>query len=138
MTACTKAPVPAPQTSAETQSPTGLESIPDADHSKYPSISDLSGWKNPYLVIREDGIGLVDLSNREIRLLKQEEVQAELVSLPSDAWPYGRVVLVSQAISANPSEQTKNHLRENRGLLMGTLKELKVQVQEAPQGLRGN
>lgn len=126
---CSKPPQPE---SAETPQPTGLESIPAPDPSKYPNFSDMTAWKNPYLVVREDGIGFVDLSNREIHVLKQEEIPAELVALPSSAWPYGRVVLVAQAAPKNPSEQTKADLRKNRALLLGTLKELDVQVREAP------
>jgi hypothetical protein len=92
----------------------------------------MTGWKNPYLVVREDGIGYVDLSNREIHILKPEEVPAELASLASSAWPYGRVVLVAQAVPKNPTDQTKAELRKNRALLLGTLKELDVQYREAP------
>jgi hypothetical protein len=128
---CSKPPQ-APAEQAETPEPTGLESIPAPDPSKYPNFSDMTAWKNPYLVVREDGIGFVDLSNREIHVLKQEEIPAELVALPSSAWPYGRVVLVAQAAPKNPSEQTKADLRKNRALLLGTLKELDVQVREAP------
>lgn len=102
------------------------------DPSKYPSISDMSGWKNPYLVVRDDGVGIVDLSNRELHMLKPEEIPAELVSLPSSAWPYGRVVLVAQAVPKSPSDQTKADLRKNRALLLGTLKELDVQYRETP------
>jgi hypothetical protein len=126
---CSKPPQPE---TTETPQPTGLESIPAPDPSKYPSVSDLTGWKNPYLVVREDGIGFVDLSNREIHVLTQEEIPAELVALPSSAWPYGRVVLISQTAPKNPSEQAKADLRKNRALLLGTLKELDVQVREAP------
>jgi hypothetical protein len=127
--ACSK---PQQPETADTPKPTGLESIPVPDSSKFPAVGNMRDWKNPYFVVREDGIGLVDLSNREIRLLKQEEVPAELVSLPSSAWPYGRVVLISQAVPANLSAQSKEELRKNRGLLLGTLKELDVQVSEAP------
>lgn len=123
---------PAPPPEAQAHRPTGLESIPPADPSKYPAVSHLADWKNPYLVVREDGIGFVDLSNREIHMLKPEEIPAELVSLPSTAWPYGRVVLVAQAVPKNPSEQTKADLRKNRGLLLGTLHELDVEFYEAP------
>ena len=129
LVACSKPPQPE---TTETPQPTGLESIPAPDPSKYPNFSDMTAWKNPYLVVREDGIGFVDLSNREIHVLKQEEIPAELVALPSSAWPYGRVVLVAQAAPKNPSEQTKADLRKNRALLLGTLKELDVQVREAP------
>ena len=129
LVACSK-PQSAPV--AETPKTTGLESIPAPDHSKFPSFRDMSGWKNPYLVVREDGIGRVDLANHEVHMLKMEEVPAELVSLPSNAWPYGRVVLIAQAIPKDPSDQTKAELRKNRALLLGTLKELDVQFQEAP------
>jgi hypothetical protein len=130
LVACAKPPQPAPV--AEARHETGLERIPEPDPSKYPSITDMRGWKNPYLVVREDGVGIVDLSNREIHILKQEEIPAELVSLPSDAWPYGRVVLVAQAVPKNPGEETKANLRKNRALLLGTLKELNVPFREAP------
>jgi hypothetical protein len=131
--ACSKPPQTGTETqTTETRQPTGLESIPAPDPAKYPSFNDMSGWKNPYLVVREDGIGFVDLSNREIHVLKQEEIPAELVSLPSSAWPYGRVVLVAQAHPKDPTEQTKAKLRENRALLLGTLKELDVQFRETP------
>jgi len=134
LVACSKPPQPshAETQSTETRQPTGLESIPAADPAKYPPFSNMSGWKNPYLIVREDGIGFVDLSNREIHILKLEEIPAELVSLPSSAWPYGRVVLVAQAVPKNPSEQTKAELRKNRALLLGTLKELDVQYRETP------
>jgi len=117
---------------AEIRQPTGLESIPAPDPSKYPPFTNMGGWKNPYFVVREDGIGLVDLSNREIHLLKPEEIPAELVSLPASAWPYGRVVLVTEAVPKNPTQETKTDLRKNRALLLGTLQQLDVQVREAP------
>jgi hypothetical protein len=129
LAACSK---PAEAPTAETAQPTGLESIPAPDPAKYPPVSKMSGWQNPYLVVREDGIGFVDLSNREVHILKVEEIPAELVSLPSSAWPYGRVVMVAQAAPKNPTDQTKADLRKNRALLLGTLKELDVQFQEAP------
>jgi hypothetical protein len=134
LVACSKPPQPPP---AETQAtempqPTGLERIPAPDATKYPPFSNMTGWRNPYLVVREDGIGFVDLSNREIHILKPEEIPAELVALPTDAWPYGRVVLVAQAVPKNPTEEAKADLRKNRALLLGTLKELDVQFREAP------
>ncbi len=129
LVSCSKPPQAEP---TETQRVTGLESIPAADPAKYPPFSNMSGWKNPYLIVRDDGIGFLDLANREIHLLKPEEVQAELVALPSSAWPYGRVVLVAEAVPKAPSEQTKADVRKNRALLLGTLKELDVQYREAP------
>jgi hypothetical protein len=131
--ACSKpAPAPEAETRTPTPTPTGLESIPAPDPSKYPPLRNMGGWQNPYLVVRADGIGFVDMSNRELHILKVEEIPAELVSLPSSAWPYGRVVLMTQAIPKDASDQSKADLRKNRALLIGTLKELDVQFQEAP------
>ena len=129
LVACSKPP----QTRvAEQRQPTGLERIPMPDPTKYPPFSNMSGWKNPYLIVREDGIGFLDLSNREVHILTPEEIPAELVALPSSAWPYGRVVLVAQAVPKDPSPEIKADLRKNRALLLGTLKELDVQYREAP------
>jgi len=132
LVACSKPPEAAPDASTEAPKATGLEAIPAPDPSKYPSFHDMSDWKNPYLVVREDGIGLVDLSNHEVRILKPEEIPAELVSLPSSAWPYGRVVLVAEAAPKTPTDPAKAEVRKNRALLVGTLKELDIQVREAP------
>lgn len=130
--ACSKPPEAASGSAAEAPKTTGLESIPAPDPSKYPPYRDMSDWKNPYFVVRDDGIGFVDLSNHEVHILKPEEVPAQLVSLPSSAWPYGRVVLVTEAVPKIPSDQAKAEVRKNRGLLAGTLKELDVKIQEAP------
>jgi hypothetical protein len=89
-------------------------------------------WKNPYFVVRDDGIGFVDLANHEVHILTPEQIPAELVSLPSSAWPYGRVVLVTEATPKIPTDQAKADVRKNRGLLAGTLKELDVEIREFP------
>ena len=111
---------------------TGLEDIPAPDPAKFPKFEDMSSWKNPYFVVREDGIGRVDLENHEVHILTPEQVPAELASLGSDAWPYGRVVLVTEAIPKNASNETKAQLRKNRALLAGTLKEIEIQMKEFP------
>jgi hypothetical protein len=129
--ACSK-PQHAADAAASEHKETGLERIPDADPAKFPKFEDLSGWQNPYFVVREDGVGLVDLANHEVHILTPEQIPAELATLPLSAWPYGRVVLVTQATPKNPSDQAKAELRKNRALLAGTLKELGVQIQEAP------
>ncbi len=123
---------PAPSEPGRTSQPISLEFIPAPDPSKYPVVRDMVHWQNPYLVVREDGIGLVDLANSEIHMLKPEEVPGRLVSLPSSAWPYGRVVLVVESVPKDPTEQTKADVRKNRALLLGTLKELDVRYRETP------
>ncbi len=109
-----------------------MESIPAPDPSKYPKFLDMSSWKNPYFVVREDGIGLVDLENHEVHILTPEQIPAELASLDSKAWPYGRVVLVTEAAARNPTNEAKAEVRKNRALLAGTLKELEITMREFP------
>jgi len=92
----------------------------------------MARWQNPYFVVRDDGIGFVDLSNHEIHMLTADQIPAELVSLPPSAWPYGRVVLVAQAVPKNPTKEAKADLRKYRALLLGTLQQLDVQFREAP------
>ncbi len=132
LVACSK-PADGPSSAtSETASSRALESIPPADPAKYPKSRDLTGWQNPHLVVREDGIGLVDLANDEIRILHPDQVPAELGALPPSAWPYGRVVLVTEATAKIPTDQAKAEIRKNRGLLAGTLKELDVEIREVP------
>jgi hypothetical protein len=129
---CSKSSNPASNAESSPPKQTGLESIPLADPSKFPKYESMSDWKNPYFVVRDDGIGLVDLSNHEVHILTPEQIPAELASLGSSAWPYGRVVLVTQAALKAPTDQAKAELRKNRALLVGTLKDLDVQMKEFP------
>lgn len=67
--------------------------IPSADPAKYESIREGSDWRNPYLVIRPDGVELSagsPVSQR--RIVSTDELARTLASLPLSAWPYGRVV----------------------------------------------
>ena len=132
LAACSK-PAKAPANAVqEAPMRTGLEDIPAPDPSKFPKFEDMSDWKNPYFVVRADGIGRVDLENHEIHMLTPEQIPAELSSLGSDAWPYGRVVLVTEAIPKDASPETKAQVRKNRALLAGTLKEIEIQMREFP------
>ncbi|MDT4965940.1 MAG: hypothetical protein QOJ64_677 [Acidobacteriota bacterium] len=74
--------------------PISLDSaIPSADPAKYESVRDGSDWRNPYLVIRPDGVELFagsPVSQR--RIVSTDELARTLAKLPLSAWPYGRVV----------------------------------------------
>jgi hypothetical protein len=132
LVACAKPPGAGPKAATQATKPTVLDSVPFPDPAKYSSLRDLKGWQNPYLIVRDDGIGLVDLSNHEVHILKPDEVPTELTALPSSAWPYGRVVLLSEAVPRIPTDQAKAEVRKNRGLLAGTLKQMNIQIREAP------
>ena len=114
---------PAPDSAAQ------LQSIPAASREKYETVAK-KDWPNPHLIVRQDGIGLVDLANNEIHILKPNDVGAALAQLPPTAWPFGRVVGVEQ--KSGSSDQEKANLRATRALLVGTLQDLKVEVYWIP------
>lgn len=117
----------APKTADST---TLLQRIPASDPSKQCQPRASRGWPNPFLVIREDGIGLVDRSNNEERILKTSEVLDALAQLPLSAWPCGRVIAVQDQGLA--SEPQRIAIRRNRGILVGTMAELNITIVWAP------
>ena len=66
----------------------------------------MKAWRNPYLIIRVDGVGLLDVSNNQQQIIDPDKLPDALAKLPASAWPYGRVVAI-QEISANTSDEDK-------------------------------
>ena len=129
-TAPPKTPDPAEQQSSATAK---LAQIPEADPAKYDKPSELKAWRNPYLMLRETGVGLVDPANDEIHILKPAEIGPALANLPTSAWPYGRVVAV-QENAAGSSESSKEAVqrRANRGEIAGELERLHLTIKWIP------
>jgi len=107
-----------------------LQQIPPAAQ-KYGETRDTKTWRNPYLIVKKDGIWLVDLQNNEERPLGSDHILDGLAALPSSAWPYGRVVAV-QEIGASGSDQDRVAVRRNRAILGGTLEHAKVLINWLP------
>jgi hypothetical protein len=108
-----------------------LQAIPAAVPEKYRKTNSRD-WRNPTLIVREDGIGLLDLANNEIHILKTEEVPGALADLPASSWPLGRVVVVQMKGAGGGNDEAKARIRKNRALLIGTLEGVKVSVNEVP------
>ena len=73
-----------------------IQAIPPASPEKYRGMRDMKGWRNPYLIVRADGVALLDPDDHVERVFKAEELTQELGKLPASAWPYGRVVAVTE------------------------------------------
>lgn len=127
---CSRPPAP-DQASVEAAAAARLEAIPAADPGKFESKLGLKNWRNPYVIIRADGLRLLDAANNEQRLVKPEELLNVLAQLPSSSWPYGRVVGVEQP-RAGASEQEEVEIRRLRGIVAGTLDEAKILVAWIP------
>jgi hypothetical protein len=127
--ACSKPPLAAE--SATSTPEAKIQQIPAADSQKYASMRDMKAWRNPYLIIRVDGVALLDAANNEQQMVPSEKLPDALAKLPASSWPYGRVVAI-QEVGASASEEDKARLRRNRALVAGTLESMHVLINWVP------
>jgi hypothetical protein len=115
LTACSNQPA------ARTPDPQEiLQAIPSADSAKYAHVRDMKSWRNPYLIVRTDGVALYDPADSAEILVKPEDVVAALARLPVSYWPYGRVV-AAQENAVRASEQDGVAIRRMKGIVGGEL-----------------
>jgi hypothetical protein len=131
LTSCAKPPSTPAQASASISPEARIQQIPPPDPQKYAALKDMKAWRNPYLIVRLDGVGLLDVSNNEQQIVDPDKLPEALAKLPASAWPYGRVVAI-QEISANASDQDHATLRKNRALVAGSLESMKVDINWVP------
>ncbi len=109
-----------------------LQSIPQADVAQYSRVQDMKKWKNPYLIVRADGVVLYDAADSAEILLKTDDLLATLAQLPATNWPYGRVVAAAEAV--RKSEEEAVAIRRNKGIVGGMLEGAHVAVKWVPVG----
>jgi len=107
-----------------------LQSISPADPAKYERITDMRKWPNPYMILRADGVAFFDTADSAEIQLKPDEILAMLARLPASAWPYGRVVAISE--NAVKSEQDAVALRRMKGIVGGILEGAHITVAWVP------
>lgn len=106
------------------------ERIPEADPKKYQGIRAAKDWRNPYLIVRADGIEIVGMTSDGSHIAV-ESLAAALESLPDSAWPYGLVVAIQgNGIVAGESDRAR--IDANQTLLLGLLNDLGVVVDAWP------
>ena len=128
---CSKPPSSPANTAAAIRPEIRIQQIPAADPQKYAGMRDMKAWRNPYLIIRPDGVGLLDPADNEQRLLKPDELLDTLAALPATAWPYGRVVVVTEN-SLTSSEDQKVAIRRVKGIVAGTLESMHILINWVP------
>jgi hypothetical protein len=123
---CTNEPAPqAPDPQAV------LQTIPPADSAKYGHIQDMKNWRNPYLIVRADGVALFDVADSAEIVLKPDDLLLELAKLPASNWPYGRVVAAAEN-SMRGSDQDAVAIRRNKGIVGGLLQGAHIDVKWVP------
>jgi hypothetical protein len=100
--------------------------IPSADRKKYQGILDGKDWRNPYLIVRTDGIEIAGTASGGSPI-PVESVAAALEGLPDSSWPYGLVVAV-QKNGVGASEAERSQIEANQMSLEPLLGELGVVV----------
>jgi hypothetical protein len=108
-----------------------LQAIPPADSAQYDHIQDMKTWRNPYLIVRADGVVLFDAADSAEIALKPEEVIPQLARLPAANWPYGRVVAAAES-NQRSSEQDGIDIRRNKGIMGGLLTGAHVAIKWVP------
>jgi len=108
-----------------------LQAIPPADSAKYQHIQDMKNWRNPYLIVRADGVALLDVADSAEIILKPDELLPALAKLPASNWPYGRVVAAAESGVTGP-EQDRVAIRRNKGIVGGLLEGAHITVTWVP------
>ncbi len=108
-----------------------LQAIPAADAAQLERIHDMRNWRNPYLIVRPDGVALLDAADSAEIKLKPAELLGALAALPASNWPYGRVVAAAEN-SAKASEQDSVAIRRNKGIVGGILQSAHIAVKWVP------
>ena len=106
-----------------------LQAIPAPDSAKYQGVRDMKNWRNPYLIVRADGVALFDVAD-SAEIVKPNELLPELAKLPASNWPYGRVVAATE--NTRGSEQDAVAIRKNKGILGGLLQGAHIEVKWVP------
>jgi hypothetical protein len=108
-----------------------LQAIPTADPAQYDHVQDMKKWRNPYLIVRTDGVALFDPVDSAEIILKPDELLAALAHLPASNWPYGRVVAATE-IGVRASEEDGIAIRRNRGIVGGMLEGAHIAIKWVP------
>ncbi len=108
-----------------------LQALPQANPAQYDRMPDMKKWRNPYLIVRADGVALYDSADSAEILLKTDEVLPALAHLPASNWPYGRVVAAA-GIGVRASEQEGIAIRRNKGIVGGLLEGAHVAIKWVP------
>jgi hypothetical protein len=113
-----------------TQTSQSLQSrIPKPNPKKYHSVQVATDWKNPYLMVRRDGIEIVGMTTVG-QSIPVDSVPGALKGLPDSAWPYGLVVAVQDIGIRAPGDTPR--IEANRKGLLTLLKKLGIAVDRWP------
>ena len=96
---------------------------PSPDRKRYEAVESARDWKNPFLIVRRDGIEVIGVTHGRANAVKS--VLSELEDLPVSTWPYGLVVAVQE-------NRDTRLIAANRIRLIKLLKRVGIAVENWP------
>jgi hypothetical protein len=129
LAACSRSSAPDPA-ALEAAASAHIQAIPTADPVKFHETRG-KAWRNPYLIVKPDGVALLDVDNNLEHIMKPDELTQKLAQLPDTAWPYGRVVAVTES-TTTASDHDKAEMRKNKAIVAGTLEGMHVVINWIP------
>jgi hypothetical protein len=131
LVSCTATPQTPDAAALEASARARILAIPQVTDDQNRTLANPKVWRNPYLILRADGVALLDPDDHLERVLKPEELTRELGNLPPSAWPYGRIVAVTEnGVRSSADEDVK--IRKNRAVVAGTLESMHVLIHWIP------
>jgi len=154
---CTKSSAPA-ATDANTASPkttaqvrdnlrAQMEQIPPPAKSRYLAVHSEENWDNPFLIVGpkmwtlrlmmadanpsqvgQGGMLRPSGARRQVLQIRMSDLPNALTALPEDAWPYGRVIGVSEDFSTERPQRPQ--MRRNVETAIQLLNDLGIVVDE--------
>lgn len=111
--------------------------IKAGQNGKISEIRDAGDWANPFITVSDDAITISWGKSMHHKRLHQsvlkspEEIESFLVGLPVSAWPYGRIIALSEhPIGGLPGGRA--YRKRSWDLIMAAMKRLDVQVNPWP------
>ncbi len=124
-----------------------LDQIPPPSKSLYLAVRSQDSWSNPFVSVDKDMLtlriimpdanpspagqgGLLRPANarKQTLQIRISELPRALISLPPQAWPYGRVVAIAEAPTTNKAARPE--IRRNVEATIQTLNDLGIVVDE--------
>ena len=111
------------------QAPSLNKRVPAANRELYREVRDAKQWKNPYLIVRREGVEVVAVTDKRSPA-PVSAIRELLEGLPNSAWPYGLVVAVQD--SSIQSAGDAQYIEVNREKLLRILRDMHVEVEPWP------
>ncbi len=128
-----------------------LDLIPPPAKSRYMAIHSFDSWQNPYLTVQSGMLELhvtmadsnpspigaggmlrpVGARRRELNI-DLDSLGEAMSAIPQSSWPYGRVVVVAEALKTPPSAEPG--VRRNMEVTISRLNDLGIVVYDMNEG----